>query len=203
VATLGADALPAVADAVASGEVPPGFTSSLTLTRLHVRYGKDSLGEDLIFRAAPPIEGGRGVPGPNGELPRAVQPASSNNFQGRYVIRHPWTGPIKCERPQRGIWGGPWQQVAADTSVKVATNTAFAPRGGVQLNSLLASPLPELSGKGGALPSGSVNPPPWPKLPSNGCAGCSLAGDDGRLPAGALAAAAIAALLKRRRDRRA
>jgi hypothetical protein len=29
-----------------------------------------------------------------------------NNFQGRYIIRHPWTGEIACENP-RGQWGGP------------------------------------------------------------------------------------------------
>jgi MYXO-CTERM domain-containing protein len=22
-------------------------------------------------------------------------------------MRHPWTGPIACEKPERGIWGGP------------------------------------------------------------------------------------------------
>ena len=34
-------------------------------------------------------------------------PSSTNNFQGRYAIRHWWTGPIACKNPQRGVWGGP------------------------------------------------------------------------------------------------
>ena len=34
-----------------------------------------------------------------------------NNFQGRYAIRHPWVGPIDCENPQRGRWGGPWHDL--------------------------------------------------------------------------------------------
>src|SRR5205807_281793 len=100
---------------------------------------------DLVFRAAPPIEGGRGVPGQNGELSRKVEQSGSNNFQGRYVIRHPWTGPVACEHPQRGIWGGPVGQVAGEP-LQVATNTAFAPRGGVQLASFLTGPAPELDG---------------------------------------------------------
>ena len=31
----------------------------------------------------------------------------TNNFQGRYVILHPWTGAIACANPVRGKWGGP------------------------------------------------------------------------------------------------
>jgi hypothetical protein len=204
-ATLGADALPAVADAVASGEVPPGFASNLTLTRLHVRYGKGALGEDLVFRAAAPIEGGRGVPGAKGELPRGVEKASSNNFQGRYVIRHPWTGEIKCDNPQRGIWGGPVDHGAAP-ALKVATDTAFAPRGGVQLGAMLASPVPELDGPGNPLPNGPYTAPDWPVLPvthGKGCAGCALAEPGGALPVGLVSAgAALLAWSRRRRSRR-
>jgi hypothetical protein len=202
IATLGADALPAVASAVASGEVPPDFATNLTLTRLHVRYGKGSLGDDLVFRAAPPIEGGRGIPGPHGELPHGASPASSNNFQGRYVIRHPWTGPVACANPQRGIWGEPWQQVAQSApGVRVATDTAFAPRSGLDLSAMLAR-ADDLGGGGTALPSGGFEPPPWPKIQGGGCASCSLSARIGALPAGALAAAAMTALATRRRRRR-
>ena len=34
--------------------------------------------------------------------------ASTNNFQGRYAIRHTWQGAIACKEPRRGVWGGPW-----------------------------------------------------------------------------------------------
>jgi MYXO-CTERM domain-containing protein len=202
VAALGADVLPAVAGAVASGEVPPDFAQNLTLTRLHVRYGKDVLGEDLVFRAASPIEGGRGVPGPKGELPRGASASSFNNFQGRYVIRHPWTGPVTCADPQRGIWGEPWQQVAGGSpGVKVAVDTAFAPRTGVDLGVMLAHGAGDLDSDGKKLPSEPFQPPAWPKIQGAGCASCSLAADRGALPAGALAAAALAALTARRRKR--
>ena len=46
-ASLGADALPAVADVVASGEVPPDFASNMTLTRLHVEFGQLVVGWPL------------------------------------------------------------------------------------------------------------------------------------------------------------
>jgi hypothetical protein len=40
------------------------------LTRLHLRYTRDSLPEDLVFQ----------------------ETADRQNFQARYVLRHPWRG---------------------------------------------------------------------------------------------------------------
>ena len=78
------------------------------LTRLHYRYEKDGLGEDLVFRAAGPIVGGRGMPDQSGQLQeRRAKASSYNNFQGRYVILHRWEGEIACDNPIRGQWGGP------------------------------------------------------------------------------------------------
>ncbi|MDH3624448.1 MAG: DUF2330 domain-containing protein [Myxococcales bacterium] len=83
---------------------PYGFV----LTRLHYRYDKSGLDEDLVFRTAGPIVGGRGMPDQNGDLhERRAQASGMNNFQGRYVILHRWEGAIACQNPQRGIWGGP------------------------------------------------------------------------------------------------
>jgi hypothetical protein len=93
--TLGADVTPT--------QEAWGFT----LTRLHYRYTRDTLAEDLVFRAAPPVVGGRGMPDVNGVMEQSVQPSSVNNFQGRYAMLHPWVGPVACESPQRGAWGGP------------------------------------------------------------------------------------------------
>jgi hypothetical protein len=200
-ATLGADVLPSVADAVASGAVAKGFAQAMTLTRLHLRYGKDALGEDLVFRAAPPIEGGRGLPGPEGQLPRGALPASFDNFQGRYVIRHPWKGPIECDDPRRGQWGGP-PDGREDRPVEVAAGTAFARRGQVQLGALLAHGERDLEGGEGALPAGPIDPPAWPRMSVRGCAACAVAGERGGLPAVALAAAASAAFFGRARRRR-
>src|SRR5262249_22874339 len=77
------------------------------ITRLHARYGKDTLGEDLIFRAAPPIVGGREQMSDGGKLEQGAVPSGTNNFHARYIIRHPWTGAADCAHPTRGIWGGP------------------------------------------------------------------------------------------------
>ena len=78
----------------------------LVLTRLHARYGK-AIKDDLVFKAAPPIVGGREFLQDNGKLEERSRPSTTNNFQGRYIIRHWWTGRITCAAPQRGIWGGP------------------------------------------------------------------------------------------------
>src|SRR5262249_41004023 len=96
-AVLGTDVLPSGADGAQRG----GWRGSggFVLTRLHARYAKSSLGEDLVFRAAPPIMGGREMRAANGALENGAQSASINNFQGRYAVRHPWTGPIACANP--------------------------------------------------------------------------------------------------------
>jgi hypothetical protein len=170
---------------------PNGFV----LTRLHARYGKDALGEDLIFRQAGPIEGGReeyGVP----HQDHGGKPSGSNNFQARYVIRHPWTGPIKCSSPQRGIWGGPPAGVQGSTDPKPALKVAFAPRGQVDLAGFLREGVPELkivAPEPGAAP---VEPG------ARGCGACAVGRREHDVDAGALAAtAALAAALGRRRRR--
>ena len=157
-ATLGADIL--------SSTYKDVNAYNFTLTRLHARYGKD-LGNDLVFRAVDAIVGGRGIPDEHGVLSTVVDRDSSNNFQGRYVILHPWTGAISCASPQRGRWGGPpGNQIAT----QAATNLAFAPRGNVQLASLLKTSVPQI----GVLSSVSTTLP-LPIRQPQGC-GCQAAG---------------------------
>ena len=79
----------------------------LVLTRLHYRYGAGDLGEDLVFRVAEPMSGGREAMEPSGELGQGATPAPMDTFQARYAIRHAWTGAIECDEPIRGRWGGP------------------------------------------------------------------------------------------------
>ncbi|MCB9744755.1 MAG: DUF2330 domain-containing protein [Alphaproteobacteria bacterium] len=87
------------------GELFPPSQEPWVLTRLHYRFDADSLGEDLVFRAAPAIVGGRGLPDREGQLSQGVEPAPHNAFQGRYVILHPWEGEVRCELPAWGQWG--------------------------------------------------------------------------------------------------
>jgi len=52
--------------------------------------------------------GGTGIPDQEGKLASEPQKNGDwNMFQGRYVMLNPWTGPIACENPVRGRWGGP------------------------------------------------------------------------------------------------
>ena len=52
---------------------PSGAVDAL-LTRLHVRYDAKNFPEDLMFH----------------------ETNDKRNFQGRYVLRHPWTGTAQC-----------------------------------------------------------------------------------------------------------
>jgi len=55
--------------------VPAPGPAQVILTRLHIRYSADTFPEDLVFQ----------------------QTQDQENFQARYVIRHPWTGsPDAC-----------------------------------------------------------------------------------------------------------
>jgi hypothetical protein len=140
IVTLGADVLPSAS--ASAGDAPPGppgrsgppmrwsgsMGSGFVLTRLHARYDASALGEDLVFRAADPIAGGREFMGADGKLERGFIKTGTSTFQARYAIRHPWKGPIQCASPQRGIWGGPPEHTKEDTSIKPATGLAFAPR---------------------------------------------------------------------------
>jgi uncharacterized protein (TIGR03382 family) len=160
-------------------------------------------------------------------LEQGARADSTNNFQARYAIRHPWTGPIACANPQRGRWGG--QPGGVTPPVQPAEKIGFVDRSGpVTLGSFLGKvPAPEtfLSRQGDptllaelAAPGAAVanqNPPvtPYdpPKLPAappsapatktQGCAGCTaLPGDAaGASASAALIALGLAALRRRRR----
>jgi hypothetical protein len=55
---------------------PPSFGgANVFVTRLHVRYDAAHFPEDLIFQ----------------------ETADRSNFQGRYILRHPFTGPAACQ----------------------------------------------------------------------------------------------------------
>ncbi len=157
--TLGADVIPANGGGAESPSPRPGRggrpannndwarTSGFVTTRLHARYSKDTLGQDLVFKAAPAIVGGREIRTGGNKLERGAAQASTNNFQGRYAIRHEWQGPINCPNPVRGVWGGGYG------SAQPATNLAFAPRD-QSLSSFLRSEVPEI-GLTGLPPAGA------------------------------------------------
>jgi hypothetical protein len=55
----------------------PWRGGGFVVTRLHLRYGKEGLGEDLVFRQAPPIVGGREFV-TDGKCPRNRRRAKRN-----------------------------------------------------------------------------------------------------------------------------
>jgi hypothetical protein len=52
----------------------PGGPQNVYITRLHLRYDSQHFPEDLVFQ----------------------ETSDRSNFQGRYVLRHPWTGSTDC-----------------------------------------------------------------------------------------------------------
>ncbi len=161
-------------------------SGSWVVTRLHMRYGKEGLGEDLIFRTAPPIVGGREFLNKDNALETGAVKSEVNNFQARYAIRHPWTGPIACEKPQRGIWGGPPGSHGNPTA-EAARDLAFAKRGGLQLAAVVARddeetkidsgplvPAPPMFAAAPGSPGFGVSPR------SGGCAGCRVGDEETR-----------------------
>ena len=58
---------------------PSPAAQTVFMTRLHVRYDNEHFPEDLVFQ----------------------ETADRENFQGRYVLRHPWTGSDRCAEAPR------------------------------------------------------------------------------------------------------
>lgn len=164
---------------------PYGFV----LTRLHYRYEKNGLDEDLVFRTAGPIVGGRGMPDQSGELgERRAEASGINNFQGRYAILHSWEGQITCDNPVRGIWGGPPGQpeprpfAAPNTMLKGAS----APTLVNQLPALIQTDIPELD-----LEARPPEPEPTPQKGSGKSTGGEDAGSNEGCNAGATQSASL------------
>lgn len=146
--TLGADTIPRL-----SGESDNrwggGPLNNFVVTRLHTRYSRESLDEDLVFRQANSIAGGREHIVADGELEVGSVQSGVNNFQARYAIRHEWTGPITCESPVRGRWGGPPSGIrdiepSRTGAPEAARDLAYAARGAMQLTSAVPAGIPEL-----------------------------------------------------------
>ena len=127
--TLGAD--------VMQQPMAARYGPQYVLTRLHTRYDKQALSDDLVFRETVPLEGGRQY----GNETRTI-PGGFNNFQARYIIHHYWSGPVACKDPQWENWGGPPQ--GHEPKPIAATGLANAARGKIALPTAVRSPLPLL-----------------------------------------------------------
>jgi hypothetical protein len=207
-ATLGLDVLEgASADASATSGDPTGgyyySGPSFVVTRLHARYSKDALGDDLVFKEVDAIVGGRENMGADGKIEHGAQPSSDNNFQARYVVRHRWMGAINCSDPIRGRWGGPWDQNAPQSMPMAAAKVQFAPRGAVQLASLLRQDVPEVGVRASFSPE-APDAPPTVTPRRAGCGACLVTARRASPAAGVVAALSLGILVwwrKRRRSR--
>lgn len=59
--------------------IAPPRAVDVFVTRLHLRYDGEHFPDDLVFQ----------------------ETGDRENFQGRYVLRHPWTGAAECEEAER------------------------------------------------------------------------------------------------------
>jgi len=138
-----------------------GGGMNVVLTRLHARYDSTSLSDDLVFKAADAIVGGREFVTKGDEIEKGAQPSSVNNFQARYIIRHHWTGPIKCANPKRNVWGGPTGGGLPPPAS--ATNLAATVRGSIKLATFFKKGMPEFEVKAAGIvpiapPAGGGDP---------------------------------------------
>jgi hypothetical protein len=179
--TLGAD--------IVGGTIQKG---GFVLTRLHARYGPNDMKDDLRFREAKGITGGREIRNANNELEHGAVESAQSFFQARYAIRHAWTGPIACANPRRGIWGGP--PAGGQTQLVAATKLAFAPRGALALPAVIKAPIPELGIKPAAATKSGGGGGSFAKPPTK--AGFLFVG-----AAGAALLIGLGGLMRRRRPR--
>jgi hypothetical protein len=92
------------------------------VTRLHVRYDRDHFPEDLVFQ----------------------ETQDKNNFQGRYVINHPFQGQMECDE------AGPYKQMVWKRQHEEAKNLAELTgwsEGDVKKKMNLSDKEPEVKGK--------------------------------------------------------
>jgi hypothetical protein len=153
---LGADVMPGVK----TDEDVAKFAREATLTRLHLRYGKDTAKDDLVLRITDPVAGG--IP----EKPRPV-PAKDNRFQARYIMVKPFD-PSRCWQGRGGgmMMGGPVGPPpgAMPTTVGAPSNMTKPGVLSTAIESYLRADVPELSLKAApkkpAEPEKGVKPSP-------------------------------------------
>ena len=96
-------------------ESPGRSTSDFVLTRLHARYDKASLGEDLVFQTAGGLRGRSRHARAAASSTRASARPAGRGTASRAATRSCITGsrPIRCMRPLWDSWGGPPRDLPA------------------------------------------------------------------------------------------
>ena len=115
-----------------------GTPPSWVLTRLHARYSKETLSEDLIFREAKPAMGGRANwNGTNGDEGAQRQPTDQRRQQLPGALHHPplleRAGRLRGARATTTGAGRP--ATVGGAAPTAAKGLATAPRGKIVLKS--------------------------------------------------------------------
>ncbi|HEY1087147.1 MAG TPA: DUF2330 domain-containing protein [Archangium sp.] len=124
--SLGADVMPGVKTDAQVAK----FAKEATLTRLHLRYTKDSLTDDLVFKQVDPLHGG--VPGV-----AKTEAAKVNRFQGRYIM---WRKGSACDGLGLGMNNGIVSSGLAGTNAVMSAKTKLDG----PFEALLVTDVPEL-----------------------------------------------------------
>jgi hypothetical protein len=107
--------------ATGSTRMPASDPEETYITRLHVRYDRAHFPEDLVFQ----------------------ETRDRENFQGRYVLRHPWKGEAKCEAAKKYLAELPKRHEAEAMTLADLTGWDV---GKIREKMKLSGPVPETAG---------------------------------------------------------
>lgn len=141
----------------------------------------------------------RNSAGAQDPLSSTAKPSTTDTFQARYAIRHPWTGPVTCERPARGRWGGPPAN-ATNAGPTPAKDLAHTERVAISLASYVKAGLDDAASVDKAAADAPIGKPKEPVVePKQRACHCAMAGSDRSSAGGTLAVATAALAFVRRR----
>jgi hypothetical protein len=175
------------------------------VSRMHHRYDKSNLPNDIQIGSASPVRGGIGVPkGERRDVSAEVSAASENRFQVRYNTFHPWAGMQKCDKPARYRWGKAPRTYRGLRKTWIAQDLARKNRTQIRPTEVVITPVAALglpgrapaATDGGAAPAAASDASP-PKAKSCACSSPGLQARGGAF--WLLGLAAVAASLRRRR----
>ncbi|HEX7671992.1 MAG TPA: DUF2330 domain-containing protein [Polyangiaceae bacterium] len=116
------------------------------LSRVHHRYDKTTLPNDVELGPAGHVHGGVDVPqGAKATLPTDVKPSAESQMQTRFVSFHPSPAVPHCDKPERYRWGKAPRTYLGLRKIWVAQDTAAKNRTSHKPAELTYTPIPLLA----------------------------------------------------------
>lgn len=144
------------------------------LSRLHYRYNKSTLSEDLELAATGPVEGGTDLPkGPKGAASTEVKPAKESRLQTRFNFLEPNIKAVNCEKPERWRWGKRPREVMRLRKTWVADDLTRKSRTQIKPEQVILSPVAALGITGAPEKDTKAEAKPEKPAESGGC-GCRV-----------------------------